>query len=117
MPSSSASVMAASTSSPPSVRHTPAYTIGISSPYIDRKSTRLNSSHSQISYAVVCLKKKNGDRMPRQGLLRARLLPYELDAVDDGLDQQRIYSISGRLRNDLVEIEVLLEPPLGLVFL
>src|SRR5256886_6392961 len=25
----------------------------------DRKSTRLNSSHSQISYAVFCLKKKN----------------------------------------------------------
>src|SRR5688572_31160402 len=25
---------------------------------LDRKSTRLNSSHSQISYAVLCLKKK-----------------------------------------------------------
>src|SRR5688572_31092698 len=28
----------------------------------DRKSTRLNSSHSQISYAVFCLKKKNKKR-------------------------------------------------------
>src|SRR2546427_3240170 len=28
-------------------------------PQLDRKSTRLNSSHSQISYAVFCLKKKN----------------------------------------------------------
>src|SRR2546430_5585057 len=28
----------------------------------DRKSTRLNSSHSQISYAVFCLKKKNRRR-------------------------------------------------------
>src|SRR2546430_6429285 len=28
---------------------------------IDRKSTRLNSSHSQISYAVFCLKKKKQD--------------------------------------------------------
>src|SRR2546430_6272433 len=28
------------------------------SPDVDRKSTRLNSSHSQISYAVFCLKKK-----------------------------------------------------------
>src|SRR2546430_8957780 len=28
----------------------------------DRKSTRLNSSHSQISYAVFCLKKKNTTR-------------------------------------------------------
>src|SRR2546427_7840453 len=27
--------------------------------HADRKSTRLNSSHSQISYAVFCLKKKN----------------------------------------------------------
>src|SRR5687768_12450395 len=28
----------------------------------DRKSTRLNSSHGYISYAVFCLKKKNRDR-------------------------------------------------------
>src|SRR5690348_17852946 len=28
-------------------------------PDIDRKSTRLNSSHPSISYAVFCLKKKN----------------------------------------------------------
>src|SRR2546427_7669347 len=30
----------------------------------DRKSTRLNSSHSQISYAVFCLKKKNNKHGP-----------------------------------------------------
>src|SRR2546430_11208546 len=30
---------------------------------LDRKSTRLNSSHSQISYAVFCLKKKNQPRL------------------------------------------------------
>src|SRR2546430_9965004 len=29
---------------------------------VDRKSTRLNSSHSQISYAVFCLKKKRSIR-------------------------------------------------------
>src|SRR2546427_4302889 len=29
--------------------------------FTDRKSTRLNSSHSQISYAVFCLKKKKRD--------------------------------------------------------
>src|SRR2546430_6135078 len=29
----------------------------------DRKSTRLNSSHSQISYAVFCLKKKKSTSM------------------------------------------------------
>src|SRR2546430_7307947 len=34
----------------------------------DRKSTRLNSSHSQISYAVFCLKKKKQyiDKLPLQ---------------------------------------------------
>src|SRR3712207_7099596 len=31
----------------------------LSSRVIDRKSTRLNSSHANISYAVFCLKKKN----------------------------------------------------------
>src|SRR2546430_3258282 len=31
----------------------------------DRKSTRLNSSHSQISYAVFCLKKKKKNTRPR----------------------------------------------------
>src|SRR2546430_9474779 len=34
----------------------------------DRKSTRLNSSHSQISYAVFCLKKKK--RTPAPDVLR-----------------------------------------------
>src|SRR5205085_11582343 len=37
------------------------YTLGF---YQDRKSTRLNSSHSQISYAVFCLKKKKNTEVP-----------------------------------------------------
>src|SRR2546421_9379376 len=41
----------------------------------DRKSTRLNSSHDQISYAVFCLKKKNGT----SGLVRTNHL--EKDAA------------------------------------
>src|SRR5688572_31432146 len=32
----------------------------------DRKSTRLNSSHSQISYAVFCLKKKKKIKQTRE---------------------------------------------------
>src|SRR2546429_1328166 len=32
----------------------------------DRKSTRLNSSHGYISYAVFCLKKKNKNRPSKQ---------------------------------------------------
>src|SRR2546427_5031764 len=35
----------------------------------DRKSTRLNSSHSQISYAVFCLKKKNNKAQPLKATL------------------------------------------------
>src|SRR2546430_11857374 len=34
----------------------------------DRKSTRLNSSHSQISYAVFCLKKKKTKIITRSAL-------------------------------------------------
>src|SRR2546430_8259526 len=41
----------------------------------DRKSTRLNSSHSQISYAVFCLKKKDAaSRAPTAGATR---LPHD----------------------------------------
>src|SRR2546427_9299497 len=36
--------------------------VGFAYTYGDRKSTRLNSSHSQISYAVFCLKKKKKTR-------------------------------------------------------
>src|SRR2546430_7091859 len=39
---------------------------------LDRKSTRLNSSHSQISYAVFCLKKKKDRSAPP---LVSRLCP------------------------------------------
>src|SRR2546430_6666223 len=57
---------------------------------VDRKSTRLNSSHSQISYAVFCLKKKKHDHHratpvgtapdppPRLGRDAEHLLPHWL---------------------------------------
>src|SRR3712207_7560709 len=37
---------------------------------LDRKSTRLNSSHANISYAVFCLKKKNWPGGPSRDCLR-----------------------------------------------
>src|SRR2546428_13596988 len=37
---------------------TPPLAVGLDDAERDRKSTRLNSSHDQISYAVFCLKKK-----------------------------------------------------------
>src|SRR2546430_11549100 len=39
---------------------------------LDRKSTRLNSSHSQISYAVFCLKKKTNTLIQTDIILNAR---------------------------------------------
>src|SRR2546429_7043091 len=38
----------------------------------DRKSTRLNSSHGYISYAVFCLKKKNPGRSTSRCRVRSR---------------------------------------------
>src|SRR3712207_2019055 len=38
-------------------------------PVRDRKSTRLNSSHANISYAVFCLKKKKSELQSRQYLV------------------------------------------------
>src|SRR2546430_8433293 len=42
---------------------------------LDRKSTRLNSSHSQISYAVFCLKKKKNKLI----ILAIEKLPHRHD--------------------------------------
>src|SRR2546427_9577168 len=49
---------------------------------LDRKSTRLNSSHSQISYAVFCLKKKTTDHFQRMSRVRGQRVPtLALDPV------------------------------------
>src|SRR6266496_3997452 len=47
----------------------------------DRKSTRLNSSHVEISYAVFCLKKKNEAALHAAGV-GDRSLPRRLDQVE-----------------------------------
>src|SRR5204862_5340703 len=49
----------------------------------DRKSTRLNSSHVEISYAVFCLKKKKKGRTPQ-----ARPLATSRDALFDAGPQR-----------------------------
>src|SRR2546430_8738262 len=56
----------------------------------DRKSTRLNSSHSQISYAVFCLNKKNNFAViPYAVTLKASLVEYDGTghSVADARDQ------------------------------
>src|SRR2546430_7820292 len=45
---------------------------------IDRKSTRLNSSHSQISYAVFCLKKKSLSSAPSRANQDVPVAPIAL---------------------------------------
>src|SRR2546430_13407143 len=51
-----------------------------SHPQRDRKSTRLNSSHSQISYAVLCLKKKNTTNIDSLQSIPSLTNPPLLDA-------------------------------------
>src|SRR2546422_3169576 len=46
-------------------------------PTVDRKSTRLNSSHGYISYAVFCLKKKTSSAEGR------KYVPYQLTTMDE----------------------------------
>src|SRR5215510_8573530 len=53
-----------------------------STPSTDRKSTRLNSSHVAISYAVFCLKKKMNGMKVFVVDLDAHLQPHVLLAVD-----------------------------------
>src|SRR5438094_3214609 len=52
----------------------PSASLGASLWPADRKSTRLNSSHRTISYAVFCLKKKKDDTVLRGGAVPGRLL-------------------------------------------
>src|SRR5947209_9314896 len=62
--------------SPPSL--VPGLWTGASSSGGDRKSTRLNSSHANISYAVFCLKKKNNPYDLRQKRAVAAQLESEI---------------------------------------
>src|SRR5207248_9378445 len=54
----------------------------------DRKSTRLNSSHRTISYAVFCLKKKNDEPFTLNGRPSLYLTIYQLPASNH-LDTER----------------------------
>src|SRR5438309_4423750 len=50
---------------------------------VDRKSTRLNSSHSSISYAVFCLKKKKKKSIDKQLSLSTTQTPLNFIAMCD----------------------------------
>src|SRR5438477_4515365 len=51
------------------------------SPTLDRKSTRLNSSHMSISYAVFCLKKKKKQKKQHILQVLSTLIPHELSLL------------------------------------
>src|SRR5438034_6080075 len=57
----------------------------------DRKSTRLNSSHTVISYAVFCLKKKNA--LVRRGVARSS----GVRCADDGELHWHLVRVGGRV--------------------
>src|SRR2546430_3445454 len=63
--------------------------VRVRAPDEDRKSTRLNSSHSQISYAVFCLKKKKKKNM----LNNVRQKPIQKTSVSVNFER---YTTSSR---------------------
>src|SRR5690554_7260974 len=84
---------------------------------IDRKSTRLNSSHVRISYAVFCLKKKTIERSQLDDLDEA-FRPHP----SDGLGSARVPVPLPHLQRDgrvagAVGIRETLVPALALLFL
>src|SRR5689334_22981037 len=68
------------------------------SPFLDRKSTRLNSSHSSNSYAVFCSKKKITEK-PRRDVDQRRIA----DPEEPGL-QQLCRWLEGLCRRNLCDV-------------
>src|SRR5256886_8800569 len=65
----------------------------------DRKSTRLNSSHSQISYAVFCLKKKKKTtcrNLDQQGIYKLLAHPSRFSGHDSLLATSNARRIRAR---------------------
>src|SRR2546421_814528 len=64
----------------------------------DRKSTRLNSSHDQISYAVFCLKKKKNIKHIHKGISTLKQQrSIDKPDVDGRDDDQQSYFLDERV--------------------
>src|SRR2546430_2903657 len=72
------------TTDPAARHHLPPGSDGGDPRHRDRKSTRLNSSHSQISYAVFCLKKKQS-HIADQKIINIRTIRYGCRPLVGGL--------------------------------
>src|SRR2546422_2038383 len=69
----------------------------------DRKSTRLNSSHGYISYAVFCLKKKKIEDQLIQRITAAHvIIPERIATLDD--DVALLYQYSQRSDGRLLDL-------------
>src|SRR5690349_3043781 len=68
----------------------------------DRKSTRLNSSHVEISYAVFCLKKTSGCGHRRRGC-RRRMRRLAMFSVYSSCDYLLLLSFPTRRSSDLAQ--------------
>src|SRR5258705_6037999 len=76
------------------------FTFQLHSSHSDRKSTRLNSSHLGISYAVFCLKKKKKIIMSKWNviyLVTAMTLPIEVENTNSVYMQDRYEQIGSQL--------------------
>src|SRR5256885_5477003 len=77
----------------------------------DRKSTRLNSSHLVISYAVFCLKKK------KQSLAAPDLLRHQRVRADRARMHIVVHEMSQLQDVDLSDRNICIEPPAAAPFL
>src|SRR5205814_6622643 len=72
-------------------------------PFGDRKSTRLNSSHLGISYAVFCLKKKkNNNDTQRQKIQQKN--PFNMLRLDKPISKQHAQTDIDILVNQLIPL-------------
>src|SRR5256885_5503030 len=69
-------------------------TIGLPRDNSDRKSTRLNSSHLVISYAVFCLKKKSLIIVYELNSLLTKLMASASDSLDSALTFELVVNLS-----------------------
>src|SRR5256886_6099515 len=67
----------------------------------DRKSTRLNSSHSQISYAVFCLKKKKRMRVVARIVVRDERVVQSLAVIIDQVPDPDVAAKEQHLHENL----------------
>src|SRR5256885_2549290 len=65
---------------------------------LDRKSTRLNSSHLVISYAVFCLKKKKNHTMTAHGRHNRGLPPTQDLCLHRSLSPEAVYDVDATAR-------------------